>query len=131
FEATIFKDHELGRPILGFPNTVRAFTRDQLVSYIDSHYTPERTVLAVAGNANHEEVARIARRIFGTSARRPINRSRIPVNGYVPREFVQIRPIQQAHLVVGTRGYDVNDPRRTTMSVLNTLLGGGMSSRLN
>src|SRR5690606_10742767 len=56
FEAVIFKDHDLGRPILGFPDTVRAFSRDQLVSYIDSHYTPERTVLAVAGNAKHDEV---------------------------------------------------------------------------
>jgi predicted Zn-dependent peptidase len=131
FEAVIFKDHDLGRPILGFPDTVRAFSRDQLVSYIDSHYTPERTVLAVAGNAKHDEVVRIARRIFGSTDRRPTNRSRVPVNGYVPREFVQIRPIQQAHLVVGTRGLDVHDPRRTTLSVLNTLLGGGMSSRLN
>src|SRR5690606_33223859 len=54
-----------------------------------------------------------------------------PVNGYEPRTHSEVRPTQQAHLVVGNRSYHVYHPRRSVLSVLNTLLGGGMSSRLN
>src|SRR5690606_26331425 len=63
------------------------------------------------------------------AAPRPLERQ--PANGYRPEHVVIDRPIQQAHLVVGTRAYGSLDPRRTVVSLLNTLLGGGMSSRLN
>lgn len=131
FEGAVYRDHALGRPILGFPETVRAFSREQLHAFMDAHYTPDRIVLAVAGNARHEEVVDIARKVFGASGRPPAERHRVQVNGYRPEEVVQKRPIQQAHLVVGTRAYNIHHPRRTAYSVLNTLLGGGMSSRLN
>lgn len=131
FEGALFKNHSLGRPIIGFEDTVRSFSRDQLLSYMDEHYTPDRIVLAVAGNARHEDVVRIAERIFATSTREPRVHSRISVNGYGPEQIMVKKPIQQAHLVLGTRGYPVQDPRRTSLTVLNTILGGGMSSRLN
>lgn len=131
FESVVYNDHALGRPILGYPETVRSFSRQQLLTYIGSQYTPNRMVLAVAGNARHDHVVDIANRVFDTSGRKQAEKVRTPVNGYVPHEITQIRPIQQAHLVLGTRGYDIHHPRRTVLSVLNTLLGGGMSSRLN
>jgi predicted Zn-dependent peptidase len=53
------------------------------------------------------------------------------LNGYEPVQLVDYRPIQQAHLVIGARGMDVHNPDRAGLSVLNTILGGGMSSRLN
>ncbi len=131
FDGVIYKDHGLGRPIIGFPETVKAFTREQLLSYLNSHYTTDRIVLAVAGNADHDEVVKAAERIFHGATRDEGSAYRSPVNGYYPAELVAERPMQQAHLVLGTRSYDVHHPKRTTLSVLNTLLGGGMSSRLN
>lgn len=131
FEELLFKDHPLGRPIIGFPKTVSAFTRDQIQGYMDQHYTPDRIVVAVAGNASHKDVVRIAEKVFASSERTPHEHTRVPVNGYGPEQLVVKKPIQQAHLVLGTRGLSIQNPKRTPLSVLNTLLGGGMSSRLN
>ncbi|MEX1055377.1 MAG: pitrilysin family protein [Rhodothermales bacterium] len=131
FEAAVYADHELGRPIIGYPDTVSAFTREQLVDYMERRYTPNRIVLAVAGNARHEHVVRLARSAFAATRRTSPDVARIPVEGYESVQIVDYRPIQQAHLVIGARGMDVHNPDRAGLSVLNTILGGGMSSRLN
>lgn len=131
FEAALYREHEMGRPVIGFPETVRAFTRNQLVDYMDRHYTPNRMVVAVAGNAEHATVVRLVEKAFAVTDRGAGAMTRTPVNGYAPVEFVEQRPIQQAHLILGTRGASVYHPDRITISVLNTILGGGMSSRLN
>ena len=131
FEQVVYADHPLGRPIIGYPATVRSFSRDQLFQYMDAHYTPNRTVIAVAGNAQHERVVELVERYFASSERQAREHHRLPVNAYRADVLSERRPTQQAHLVLGTRSYDVYDGRRSTLSVLNTLLGGGMSSRLN
>ncbi len=131
FESVVYRDHALGRPILGFPDTVRSFSRAQLLDFVAAHYTLDRIVLAVAGNATHEEVVALAEEAFSSARSLPVERARVPVNGYAPLQLVEQRPIQQAHLILGTRGYDIHHPRRSAVTVLNTVLGGGMSSRLN
>lgn len=131
FEGIVYQDHALGRPILGYPDTVRSFSRGQLVDHIDARYTLDRIVLSVAGNVRHEDVVAIAEKVFAASTRAPVAWTRTPVNGYVAQDLVEARPIQQAHLIVGTRGIDINHPQRSVLTVLNTILGVGMSSRLN
>ncbi|RMH66582.1 MAG: insulinase family protein [Bacteroidetes bacterium] len=131
FEALIYDGHALGRPIIGFPDTVPSFTRDQLFDYLERQYTPDRTVLAAAGNVRHEDVVALAEVAFRDADRAPGARTHTPVPPYTPAHHTEHRPIQQAHLVMGTRSYHIHDPRRMTLSVLNTILGGGMSSRLN
>ena len=107
FEGAIYDAHEMGRPIIGTPASVRAFTRDQLVDYLERHYTPDRIVVAVAGNVDHDRVVRLAARAFEGTGRTPRRADRNPVNGYAPAEIVERRPIQQAHLVLGTRSSSV------------------------
>jgi predicted Zn-dependent peptidase len=131
FESLIYKDHPLGRPILGFPETVKSFTREQLFGYVNDRYTPDRMVLAVAGMADHDKVVAMAEKAFAEADRMPRKRRRTPINGYDADKLVEPRPIQQAHFVLGTRGFDVHHPMRSAVTVLNTILGGGMSSRLN
>lgn len=131
FESVVYDRHELGRPIIGLPETVTTFSRDQLVDYMDRNYTPNKIVLAVAGNAVHADVVRFAQKAFGSSRGISRRTERTPANGYEPKHVEENRPIQQAHLVVGTRGLDIHDDDRMALSVLNTILGGGMSSRLN
>ncbi len=131
FESALYGDHAMGRPVIGLPETVTSFSRPQLLDFLDTQYTPDRMVLAVAGNVDHERLVRLAEKAFARSTRRPALRRRTPVNGYAPRHLVEDRPTQQAHIVVGARAYDVHHPRRVALSVLNTILGGGMSSRLN
>jgi len=131
FESVIYDHHALGRPVIGFPETVQSFSREQLYAYLDRNYTPDRIVLAVAGNVRHEVVVRLAHTAFAglTRSARPLHRT--PLNEYDAREVVEDRPIQQAHVVMGTRGLDVHHDDRVALTVLNTVLGGGMSSRLN
>lgn len=131
FERAVYAGHPLARPIVGFPETVGKLTRQDLLDYVQTHYVPERLVLAVAGNARHERVVRIASKIFGAADRKGGAWSREPVGTYEARRFSEEKPIQQAHLILGRRGLDIRHPRRTALSILNTLLGGGMSSRLN
>ena len=131
YEEVVYPHHALGRPVLGVPETVRSFTRERLRDYIDTHYAPNRLVVAVAGNVDHDAVVRTVRRLTADLEREyaPIHRE--PANGYDATEHIERRPIQQAHLVVGTRGPGLSDPRRTALNTLNTVLGGGMSSRLS
>lgn len=131
FESVVYEGHALGAPVIGFPETVRSFDRATLRDYMESHYAPARMALAVAGNAEHDRVARLAEDMLGDipEAARPLRRA--PANGYAPRKFVESRPIQQAHFVMGARGLSVAHEDRVAFTVLNTLLGGGMSSRLN
>ncbi|MEM8486136.1 MAG: pitrilysin family protein [Bacteroidota bacterium] len=131
FESLIYEGDTLGRPVIGFPETVRSFTREQLLAYMDAAYTPNRTVLSVAGNVDHEKVVRYAEKAFAPSSRQPVETSSPRANGYAPAELNEQRVIQQAHLVMGTRGLSIHDKNRVALTVLNTILGGGMSSRLN
>ena len=131
FESIVYPDHAFGRPVIGFQDTVSALSREDLLGYMDYRYTPNRMVLAVAGNVKHKAAVRLAEKSLQALRRIPKNGQRNAVGGYQPGEIVHSRPIQQAHLIVGRRGIDVHSPRRTPMAVLNTILGGGMSSRLN
>jgi predicted Zn-dependent peptidase len=131
FEELVYGGHPLGRPVLGYPETVRSFTQDRLHSYIERHYAPGRLVIAVAGNIVHEQVVRLVQRLTADLERGGDAVDRAPVLAYEPRTLFEERPTQQAHVVVGGRGLGLNDERRSTLNVLNTLLGGGMSSRLN
>jgi len=107
------------------------FDRAGLVDFNDRHYTPDRIVVALAGNVDHDRAVRLIEKEFSVSDRGSGAREVVAVPEYSPTTISRERPIQQAHLVLGTRGYDVHDPRRVALSVYNTILGGGMSSRLN
>ncbi len=132
FEAALFPEHPMGRPIVGFPETVRAFDREAVVGYLQKAYAPDRLVLSAAGHVKHRDVLRLAERALGAAApSAAVLPPREPPRRYAPTEQTEQRPIQQAHLVLGRRGYDVRHERRSALSLLNTLLGGGMSSRLN
>jgi predicted Zn-dependent peptidase len=131
FEDIVYRDHALGRPIIGYAETVRSFSREQILAYLERTYSPNRIVVAVAGNALHEEVVSMVEEAFSRIDRQPYPRTPYPINGYEPGEHLEARPTQQAHLVLGTRAFDVYDERRKALTVLNTMLGGGMSSRLN
>ncbi len=131
YEALLYPDHPLGRPVIGTPESVRSFSRDDLAGFIGRHYVPDRLVVSVAGAVRHSDVVRRVEALLADFDRAPAPAVREPVNGYTPTDVVIERPVQQAHLVMGTRSFGIEDPRRTTLSVLNTILGGGMSSRLN
>lgn len=129
FVASLFASHPLAMPILGPPENVRGFTRERLLEFIRRQYLPRRVVVAAAGNIRHERVLKQVEQLldFRNNGSLP---SEKPVGRMRPAVDRNSRPIQQAHMVIGTRGLPYADRSRFTLTVLNTILGGGMSSRL-
>ncbi|HEX2273506.1 MAG TPA: pitrilysin family protein [Acidimicrobiales bacterium] len=129
FNDALFPGHPLGRPVLGDRSTITAMTRDAIAGYFEAQYRPESIVVAAAGNVDHDRVvAGVEKRFAGRPGARP-PRHRPPLPPPTP-VVVHNRPTEQAHLVVGTRALDRGDDDRFALSVLNQVLGGGMSSRL-
>jgi predicted Zn-dependent peptidase len=130
-EKNLFDGHALGRPIIGFEETVRSFDQKRLFDFLEKQYTLDRIVVAVAGNADHDRVVRLVERAFSGIERDSTGSPPLLPGLYQPTTSKTPRPIQQAHLLLGRRAFDVHHEMRVTLSVLNTLLGGGMSSVLN
>jgi predicted Zn-dependent peptidase len=130
-ESELYPDHPMGRPVIGLEASVRSFDRERLQEFMKEHYTPDRTIVAVAGNVDHERLVRQVEKAYAgrTFPASEVNRS--PLKAPAPRTVVASRPIQQAHLVMATPGFDAQSRERFALSALNTLVGGGMSSVLN
>jgi predicted Zn-dependent peptidase len=130
FASALFPAHPLGREISGSMESIAAVTREQIADYHAAHYVPSNVVVAVAGNIDHDDVVeRVRDALPGTGGERPAR-----VNGAdhgAPDAFARIdRPLEQAHVVLGARALCRDDPDRFALSVVDQVLGGGMSSRL-
>lgn len=132
FEKAIFPHHSLGYPIIGTEENLRRFRRDDLVSHVASHYLPSRIVVAAAGNVDHDRLVKMTKRYFGGLRFGTSQRKRLPgpTRGIRPAYREYPRPINQAHVSLGTVAYSINHPNRYPLLVMNALLGEGMSSRL-
>jgi predicted Zn-dependent peptidase len=130
FAGALFPEHPLGREISGSQESIEGVARDQIADYHATHYVPSNVVIAVAGNVDHDEVvSRVRAALPSGSATRPER-----VNGAdhgTPNAFARVdRPLEQAHIVLGARALRRDDPDRFALSVVDQVLGGGMSSRL-
>ena len=128
FQETAYPDQPVGRPVLGTVDVVRSVPRNALVDYMSAHYTAPRMVFAAAGNLDHDRVAEIVSRAFDGLAE--TNGLALEPAVYGGGDFRQTRELEQVHLVLGFEGLRYEDPEYYALSVLSTLLGGGMSSRL-
>jgi predicted Zn-dependent peptidase len=139
FAEVVLGDHPLGRPIGGTVDTIEAVGAEEIQAHYRRHYTAGGLVVAAAGGLDHETVCRFVAEHLGRSGweladgvsplpRRPLTTE---VSGAAQgRTLVVRRQIEQANVVLGTTGLTATDGRRYVMSVLNAVLGGGMSSRL-
>ncbi len=134
FISTMFGDHPVGRPVIGTVDSVSGMTRQQLRSFHLRRYTPERMVLAVAGNIDHDHVVALARKHFRNRLVKgctplPPRRATGRLNGRPGLTLIH-RDSEQTHLTLGVRVPGRHWPNRWALTVLNTALGGGLSSRL-
>jgi predicted Zn-dependent peptidase len=134
FLAAMFGSHPVGRPVIGSAKSIAAMTRTQLHSFHMRRYTPERMVVAVAGNVDHHEVVSLVREHFGprlVRGRKPVppRKGTGRVTGRPSLQLVS-RDAEQTHLSLGVRTPGRHWEHRWALSVLNTALGGGLSSRL-
>jgi len=130
FSAQFWQGHSLGRPILGTRDTVRGLSRDVIQNFYRSVYTPENLLITAAGNLSHERLVELAAGHF----------EKLKPAGPVPQEPVPSthagvilrtkKELEQVHLCLGVPSYPIPHEDRFHCYVLNTVLGGGMSSRL-
>ena len=130
FTQNFFKDHPLGKPILGTKETVRRFDQAAIHSFYPTKFAPGNLIISAAGNVNHEEFVDLLSHNFG----------QLPAgsNGWhdsPPKVHSRIilrnkKSLEQVQICVGVPSYRISDERRYVSYILNTLLGGGMSSRL-
>jgi predicted Zn-dependent peptidase len=129
FLQTMWGGSNLGEPTIGFAETVVSVTPDDLRAHMRSHYAPNSVIVAAAGNVDHDRFVELVREEFkefeGTC---PTSPAEEPAT--TPGRHVREKESEQAYVVLGTRGVTMRDERRYALSVLDTVLGGGMSSRL-
>jgi len=129
FLQTMWQGSSLGDPTIGFAETVMGVSPDDLRAHMRAHYSPNCVVVAAAGNLDHDRFVELVCEEFaefdGTSELPQPERPSL-----TPAKNVRHKESEQAYIVVGTRGIDVRNDRRYALSLLDTVLGGGMSSRL-
>lgn len=137
--ASVWEGNPIGRPILGKVNVIRSVSRRKILDYLDQTYLPEQIVISAAGRFNRSALMKQLNRLFRTFSPRaapfrsrghggsPVQRRPPVTNG---RLFIRRKKLEQAHLCLGFPGLPLTHSDRYGLYALNTLLGGGMSSRL-
>lgn len=129
FQDIAFNDQPLGRSILGTPERVSGFTREDLIAYTTKHYTPPRMVVVGTGNVAHVDTCAIAQKYFGEAARGADVTAPAQAR-YTGGEKTLEKELEQVQLVLGYPACAIHDEDYFALQVFATLLGGGMSSRL-
>ena len=129
FTQYFWEGHPLGRPILGSKETVEALTQSALRRYFGGAYVGSNIIISAAGNIEHARVRELVDTAFGSIAR-----TGEPLNGTPPRVVSQVitrtKELEQSHVCLGTPCYPQKHDDRYVSYILNTVLGGSMSSRL-
>ena len=151
FEDMIFRNHPLGRNILGKPELLRSFRTEDVLSFTRRFYQPGNMVFFVQGQYDFRRIIRLAEKYLSDVPAGEVNSRRVPPplyapehltvakdnrrtppSLYTPEKLVVHKDTHQAHVMIGSRGYNAYDDKRTALYLLNNILGGpGMNSKLN
>ena len=130
FSGNFWKDHSLGKPIIGSKKTIKGFNRESLLDYYGGVYVPSNILITAAGRLDHDNLIKLVEKSFnGFNGHAAPDGDRAPST----HAIISLRDkpsLEQVHLCLGVPSYPLADERRYACYVLNTLLGGGMSSRL-
>ena len=129
FYRSLWNGHPLGRPVLGYNETIASVTRDEVASYWRGRYSPDQLVVAAAGNLDHSDLVRRVEDLLSDIESTPDTKTPAAPKGNAGVSVYK-RPTEQAHIVLGTEGLHRKHELRHPLAVLDTVLGGGMSSRL-
>jgi predicted Zn-dependent peptidase len=130
FISNFWKGHGLGKPILGTKETVKKFGRELLLDYYGRVYSPKNILITAAGNLDHDDIVRLVREKFEALEERGIVPSDSMPTTHAPLVLKKKESLEQLHIAMGVPAYRLAHELRFPLYVLNTVLGGGMSSRL-
>ncbi|MDR1159696.1 MAG: insulinase family protein, partial [Syntrophomonadaceae bacterium] len=132
FNQKLWQDHAMGAPVLGSTDSVANFDREQIYDFYHQKYMPSNMIIAIAGNVDESKVRDyieehlVCNRTYSDTGQQPA----LFTATYTPFMHSVAKDTEQVQLCVGTVGLSYHDERRFTLNVLNSILGGGMSSRL-
>jgi predicted Zn-dependent peptidase len=126
---TFWGDHPLGRSILGTRENILRFDADAIKRFFSRYYSPQRIVISAAGNVDHNQIVDLMEPSFKSIPTGDRFPERLTPSGRT-RVDIHHRDLEQVHVCIGTPGMSITDPRRYAFSLMNTILGGNMSSRL-
>ncbi|MGB6719088.1 MAG: pitrilysin family protein, partial [Candidatus Acidiferrales bacterium] len=132
FSQNLWGHHPLGRPILGTSETVGSFDRAAITSAFSRWYAPDNIVITAAGNISHQQILDLVAPRFGNrapAAPAANARAEAPPAPLAELASRSKRELEQVHICIGVPACSMTDPRRYAASLLNNLLGSGMSSR--
>ena len=131
FSSELWGDHSLGRTVLGTRGVVGSMDSARLREFIGRLYTPERILIAAAGNVDHDHFVRMWEERFGKLSRISGEKDiRTKPAERPPSHTLVKRPLEQVHTILGTYGLPIDSEERYKLILLNIILGGNMSSRL-
>lgn len=132
FEELLFKDHPLGRNILGNAARLKTYTTADAVNFTQRFYRPANCTFYVYADAEFARIVKLLEKATSGLDSAPAVKQEVALPPYEAREVVHDKKTHQAHVIVGSRAFSATDKRRTAFFLLNNILGGsGMSSRLN
>jgi predicted Zn-dependent peptidase len=130
-DELLWPDHPLGRDVAGTNKSVADMTREQMLDYMASEYSPANTVIAIAGNIQQDEAVNEVQKILGNWTNKKTRLDFVPyIENKNPRMKIENRETEQTHLCLALPGLSLQHPQRFTLDLLNVILGEGMSSRL-
>src|SRR6202521_1959663 len=130
FTQNFWRGHPLGMPILGTPETVSQFSKGSVSECFEEWYAPNHVVITAAGNLEHARLVDLVAREFDGAARSATAAKPTPPDTHACVEQRDKKELEQVHIVLGVPSYPLAHERRYAASLLNVILGGGMSSRL-
>jgi len=128
FQNTAFADQSVGRSILGPEDLVRSFDADKLREYMKHNYAAENIAVAAVGNINHDAFVKMVEMRMGSLREKTSYQKEKQL--YTGGEFIKVRDIEQAQVLLGFNGVDYHHELYYPISIMSNILGGGMSSRL-
>ena len=131
WDSVLYGDQPAGWKVIGEKENIQAMNRDKIVDYLNKHYSAENTIVCVAGNISDKAVqAKIRQAFEKINNTAPVDKGTVKEEQTKPSSLVYFKETDQTHLCLGVRAYNIFHPDRYAMSLLGTILGGNMSSRL-
>ena len=132
FEEILFDGHPIARNILGTPELLRTFSKDNILKFMDENYHTDQIVLSSVGNISMARFTQLAERYFGVIPEKLRTKKRNDLYNYQPEKRIVQKDTFQAHCIIGNLAPDVFSNKRMPMILLNNIIGGpSMNSRLN
>lgn len=131
FMNLVYGDQPAGWNIAGNEDTVKSFKREDFVKYLNEHYVAEATTVVISGTFDEKDAIKKVEKAFSNiSIEKKHTKLAVKEEQNKPQTLLKFKETEQAHLILGVRSFDAKDEHDPVLSVLATLLGGGMSSRL-